>query len=125
MNINTGDICWIGGGIRAGECNDLQLAERTFVTKLLPFERVVADKIYSSNPKFIGPPKVGQHKYGAILKKIMARHESVNKRMKDYESIRKRWRHSWRKHNLTVYAIGQLCQLRFECGEPLAEVSVN
>ena len=106
MNINTGDICWIGGGIRAGECNDLQLAERTFVTKLLPFERVVADKIYSSNPKFIAPPLVGQHKHGAILNKIMARHESVNKRMKDYESIRKRWRHSWRKHNLTVFAIG-------------------
>ena len=122
--INTGHICWIGGGIRAGQCNDLQLAERSFVTRLLPNERVVADKIYTSNKTFIGPPKRGHHKHGKLLKKIMARHENINKRFKDYKLVKKRWRHDWRKHNLTILAIGQIVQFRILTGEPMADVSL-
>ena len=102
----------------------MQLAERSFVTLLLPNERVVADKIYTSNKTFIGPPKKGNHKYGNLLKKVMARHENINKRMKDYESVKKRWRHDWRKHNLTVLAIGLIVQLRILSGEPMADVSL-
>ena len=52
-------------------------------------------------------------------KLIMARHEGVNKRIKDWRCMNSIWRHGWKAHVPTFYAIVALTQLKFENGEPL------
>ena len=52
-------------------------------------------------------------------KLIMARHEGVNKRVKDWRCMSSIWLHGWKAHVPTFYAIIALTQIKIENGEPL------
>ena len=61
ISIMTGKICWKYGGFCAGEMNDLQLA-RIGINDVLPVgEKVIGDKIYTDEDRFICIPHNGGH----------------------------------------------------------------
>ena len=87
---------------------------------LLPGEKIIADKGYIGYPdKIITPINEYSTHFNKEHKLIMTRHEHVNKRIKDFMSMKSTWRHGWKSHVLAFYAVVTLTQIRIENGEPL------
>ena len=51
----------------------------------------------------------------------MARHELINKRVKDFKSMSNTWRHGWEAHIPTFYAVVALTQIKLENGPPMPD----
>ena len=103
--------------------NDLQLA-RCGIDDVLPIgERVIGDKIYTDD-RFIHIPKEGEHEFHRTIRILLARHETVNKRIKDYKCMRELWRHGWEKHIIAFNAITNLVELKLNNGNPLFDIDL-
>lgn len=52
----------------------------------------------------------------------MSRHETVNRRMKQFQALKQVFRHNITKHPMVFYAVANLTQLMIENGEPLFKI---
>lgn len=111
-------IVWINGGYPCGEYSDLKLAREAYVLNVDTGERTWADKGYRDELFFIlpHPNKIDVHS------RVMARHETINKRMRQFQALQQSFRHDLRKHPIVVNAVANLTQLMLENGEPLFSV---
>lgn len=118
LNIRTGHIVWKHGGYPCGDYPDLKLAREAYVPMVNPGELTMADKGYKDKHFFLLPTQQnsGLHKF------IMSRHETVNKRMKQYKILRETFRNAIEKHPMVFHSIANLTQLAIENGEPLFSV---
>lgn len=57
-----------------------------------------------------------------LHKRVMSRHETVNKRIKQFKIIKYSFRHNVEKHPMVFYAVVNLVQLMIENREPLFTV---
>ena len=74
--IRTRHIVWVNGGLPCGEWPDLRLARNAFIDRLQPGERALADQGYRDQLYF-------EFANGDLRRqKILARHETVNSRIK-------------------------------------------
>ena len=113
------DICWVYGGYPAG-CNDITLARRGILRVLPRGEKIISDKGYKSMPhRIIVPTEDRKSNLSYQHKLIMARHEGVNKRVKDWRCMSSIWRQGRKAHVPTFYVIISLTQINMENGEPL------
>lgn len=115
LNIRTGHIVWTNGGYPCGEFPDLTIARQAYVFLVNDGERTLADKGYRDSRYFILP----NQQNAEMHKRIMERHETVNKRLKAFNSLKQEFRHDLRKHPIVVRAVANLVQLMIENGEPL------
>lgn len=86
-------------------------------------ERTVADDGYRDVQRFIYPQMYPG--FRARLKNIMARHETVNKRMKQWGCLNQRFRHRVILHPMCFRAVANLTQLMIMLGEELYQVQVD
>ena len=114
--IRTGHIVWAHGGLPCGEWPDLKLARDVFIYRLLPGEKALADKGYRDDNVFENP-NGDPHK-----KIILARHETVNARIKQFRCMRNTFRHALYLHPCFFHAVVNLTQLMITNGEPLFSV---
>ena len=119
LGIKSGEIVWVYGGLPCGEYSDLKLAREQFIPALEDGEKAVADKTYR-DVHFINP--LDDPNSRALQKVIMARHETVNKRLKQFRVLQNCFRHELDKHQMCFYAVSNLTQLMIMNGEPLYEV---
>lgn len=117
LNIRNGHIVWAFGGYPCGEYPDLLLAREAFVLALNYNERAMADKGYK-DPLFILP----NANNGSRHKFFMCRHETVNKRLRQFNILKIDFRHDRQKHPMVFHAVANLTQLMIENGEPLFNV---
>ena len=123
--VRNGHICWVFGGFRAG-VSDLKMTRWGLHCELPPNEKVIADKGYNGEPdRFITPPLDDNHPMGRYLKLIMARHEVINKRIKDWGAMSGIWRHGWESHVVAFEAVTQLIQIKMENGDPFPQPFTN
>ena len=54
--------------------------------------------------------------------KVEARHETVNRRFRDFAMMRNRWTHGRELFTSTFHAVAVIVQLHLENGEPLFQV---
>jgi hypothetical protein len=118
--IKSGEIVWAFGGLPCGEYPDLKLARVRFTSELRAGEKAVADRTYRDDTYFINP--YNDPESAAIQKDIMARHETVNKRLKQFNALPNFIRHDIVKHKLCFYAVCNITQLMLLNGEPLYEL---
>jgi hypothetical protein len=125
--IRTGDIVWVSGPFPAGEWTDLKIFRNELKHFLGPGERVEADKGYRGDfplcVKTHCPGEASEKKYMRRL--VLARHEHVNGRLKNFAILRERFRHEkdmMNKHGNAFRAIIVLTQLSFYDGAPLNPV---
>lgn len=118
LNIRTGEIVWVHGGYPCGLYPDLKLAREAYVLLVNPGELTVADKGYNDALYFIQKTIRNVRDHGTI----MARHETVNKRMKQFKILKNTYRHSLQKHPLVFHAVANLTQLMIQNGYPLFSV---
>ena len=114
--IRTGEIVWAHGGLPAGEWPDLKLARNAILDAVGPREMIIADGGYNDHQYFetlSNPQKA---------KAILARHETVNRRVKQFSCMSQTFRHSLYLHPRFFHAVINLTQLMIENGEPLYPV---
>jgi len=108
-------IVWFAGGVPAGAKNDLELARDLFVPQLQPNERVLADKGYPDENFFWTPIKKArtpmERTFNVWHKRCMARHETINAKLKTFNCLRTMFRQSYDYHRLCVFAIANLINL--------------
>lgn len=116
--VNTGEIVWIFGGLPCGAYPDLKLAREAFVHGLDANERVFADRGYNDQSTFILPNAANSRFHNLV----MSRHETVNKRIKQFVVLATKFRHNRSLHRNCFYAVGNLTQLVIKHEEPLFSV---
>ena len=116
--IRTGDVVWAHGGLPCGEWPDLRLARNAFIEALQPGEKAIADRGYRDHLFFDFSDNIDNRK----RKEILARHETLNGRLKQFACLRERFRHEPYLHPLYFHAVVNIVQLTIEHGEPLYSV---
>lgn len=118
LNIQTGDIVWKHGGYPCGSYSDLRLARTAYVLSVDVGEKTLADKGYRDGIFFILPNDTNQ----TFHKRIMNRHETVNRRIRQFKILKQSYRHDLKKHPIVFSAVLNLTQLKIQNGEPLFRV---
>ncbi len=122
--IQTGWIVWVNGPFPAGRWVDITIFRYGLKKLLLPRERVEADLGYRGDPKVDTPidhcPNLAQ---STIKSLVRGRHETVNKRMKQFGCLQQRFRHNIGLHGDCFNAVAVITQLNIQYGgEPLYSV---
>lgn len=115
--IQNGWIVWTNGGVPCGEFSDLKLAREAYIFAVEEDELTLADKGYNDMQYFVYP--VTNDSTAARQKEIMARHETVNMRIKRFGVMQKIFRHNLLLHPKCFHAVVNIVQLSIENGEPL------
>jgi len=120
LNLHSGVIVWAYGGVPCGEFSDLKLAREAFIFELEENELALADNGYKDKRFFIYPQAYPKSK--AQQKLYMARHETVNRRLKQFSVLSSTFRHSLHKHPSCFYAVVNITQLMILNGHPLYDI---
>lgn len=112
---------WVNGGVPCGEYSDYKLAMESYIHYLEEgHELTVADKGYRNAHYFIYPN--GAYIPLEAHRRILARHETVNRRLKAWNVLGYRYHHSVDSHWLCFNAVANLVQLTIDLGDTLFDV---
>lgn len=119
LNIRTAHMVWAFGGYPCGAYPDLTLAREAYIHSVRPGERTMADNGYKDKLFFILPNEENR----TLHKLIMSRHETVNKRLRQFKILKHDFRHELEKHPLVFHAVANLTQLTLKNGQPLFSIN--
>lgn len=123
--IHTGWLVWIHGSFPCGEWPDLRIAHDALIYCLDPGELYVADAGYGDGNQYSLTPN-GLHNFDQWqMATVRARHETVNKRFKQWGALKRVFRHDLQLHSNVFRAIANITQLSIRNGEPLFDVEFN
>lgn len=122
--IATGDVVWTNGPYPCGANPDINIFRRSLKKMLRRAgEKALADLGYRGEPNFINTPN---HYDSNAVKKVKKdagmRHETVNKRLKQFSALKNKFRHSLLMHKPVFDACITLVQMELDLGEPLYQV---
>lgn len=117
--IRTGEIVWIHGPFPCGKWADLTIFRYGLKKMLRRGEKVQADKGYRGEPECVVLP-TGVNDLG---QQVRGRHETVNRRFKQFAILHRTFRHELAKHQSVFTAIAVVTELALETGEPLYGVT--
>ena len=127
-SILGGDLVWISGPWEPGTYNDISIFRKSgIMSQLDEGERVEADDGYIGEaprrvkcPQSMGRTAVEDYdKQQSISRR---RHETVNKRFKQFGALKQIWRHRVANHGLAFRVAAITTQLSIQFGEPLFDV---
>jgi len=115
VSLGASKIVWFAGGLPCGRYSDLALARSGFTDILNEGEKVLADKGYRDGGQFFitpftNPGNLLEMNFNRQHKKVMARSESVNKRIKQFNVLHQ-FRHEEQKHYTCFAAVINITQL--------------
>lgn len=123
--IQTGEPVWINGPFPCGTWCDLRIARSALVDALDPGEYYLADGGYRDGNQWSVTPS-GHHRFDDRQKSaVRARHETYNKRLKDWGALREVYRHKLELHSQVFRAIANIIQIAIASGETLFQVEYN
>lgn len=115
ISIGSGDIVWASGGLPCGDWPDLKIAKDLYIF-YTENEVTLADKGYNSKQYFRQPRN-------RIEKALLARHETLNGRLKQFQILNVRFRNELKKHPMVFHACVNILQICIQNGAALFEVS--
>lgn len=119
VSISTGYIVWATGPYPCGLFPDLKIFNSRLQKKLLANEVVLCDKGYRGrNCKNYIPEDPSSHMSAVLL----ARHETVNRRLKIFNVLGQKFRHRPDLHSFCFHAVLNLTQLMLEDSNPLFDI---
>ena len=123
INITTGDICWWHGPFPPGLFNDEMIFKSALRGELAEGERVEADMGYrGSAPLHVNCPPYQVPDRREMTANVRLRHETCNKRFKQWNILKAAYRHDLKDHQAVFGAVACLTQISFENGQPLFPV---
>ena len=114
LNIRNGNIIWVNGGLFCGQYSDFKLARDEYTSSVSYGELTIADDTYKDRRFFIYPSANPESR--TLQKKIMARHETVNSRLKQYVVLFSAFHHPISLHRNCFHAVANITQLMIENG---------
>lgn len=114
ISIGKGDIVWASGGLPCGDWPDIKMAKDQYL-RYAKSEITLADRGYRFKHYFKKPSNTYE-------KTLLARHETLNGRLKQFEILSGRFRHPLKKHPRVFHACVNLIQVSIDCGEQLFEL---
>jgi len=128
VSIKKGYIVWVNGPYPCGSYPDISIFRHALKHYLEKDERVEADDGYRGDePAYCKTPGgFSSRSEGTearqIRRRVRSRHETVNKRIKDFGILSQVYRHNLIGHCHVFRAVIVLTQLAIENGEPLFEI---
>lgn len=120
--IQTGWMVWKNGPYPAGAWSDLKIARDNLLKQLLSTEKVLADGGYRDGGVFCETPS-GLNNSDQKMKAIArSRHETLNRRLKQYAVLVQAFRHDLQRHVYCFHAIANIVQLDIMNGNELFSV---
>lgn len=118
ISILGGDIVHINRPYACGIWPDIGIFCQLLINKLLPGEMVAADSGYCGEPTKIRLPIDNQSRAEHRMKALArARHETVNKRFKQFNCLNNVYCHNLKKHQWIFEAVVVITQLNLTHGE--------
>jgi hypothetical protein len=126
LNIQTGDIVWIGGPYRCGLPDSTLFKKSGVIDYLEEGEMLEGDTHYKNNlPQYFlkhAAKSLGDRQASTVE----ARHETVNKRMRQFNILSHgAFRHGIDKHANAFRAVAVLTQVNMKHGHRLFQVEYN
>jgi hypothetical protein len=118
LNIMTGDIVWIHGPFPCGKYPDITIFRSALKQELPNNEKAEADLGYRGEAAKIRLPVAGDD----VQQRVRSRHETVNRRFKQFECLGRVFRHNLGKHGSVFGAVAVITQLGIGSGEKLFQV---
>ena len=116
VGVYNGYVVWVNGPFPAGEWTDAMIVRDSFLGHLCADEVFIADGGYKGVEYCIMPGGWG-HVINKQISKIRARHETVNRKFKEYKVIGDRSRHTQVQHGVYFRAVANLVQIPLETTE--------
>ena len=113
--ISTGDIVWFNGPFRAG-LPDINIFRSKLKKNLSLGEKVVADRGYKGDSRVIAPDDNKGYDHKRAMRKLRARHETVNSRFKNWGCLDQTYCNDLKKHHLIFKAVVTLLQVDVSTG---------
>lgn len=118
-----GDISWVSTPYR-GSVHDSTIFRRALRLAIPEGYCVIVDSAYGQQDDKVAPVTDYDDKEVAIFKKrALARHETCNKRLKDFKVTSHHFRHGLPFHSVCFNAVAVACQYNIENGEPLFDLA--
>ena len=92
ISVRSGWLIWTNGAYPCGEVSDLKIFKQKLKHALIYDERIIADGTYRDElclPNDFSLPKDSNR----LLKTVRARHETANRRLKQFGCLNQRFRH--------------------------------
>lgn len=122
VGIQGGDIVWINGPFPPGAFPDISIFRKALKEVLLEHnEMAEGDRGYRGEPQLVRTPVDGS----VMQMRVRSRHETVNKRFKQWGALQKKFYHRLCKHQIVFCAVAVIIQLTIENGEPLFGVTYD
>ena len=119
---------WINGPFLPGVWNDISIFRWCLKFLLALYERVEADDGYRGEIRSAVTQlhRDGQGEVAILVKgRLQKRHETANKRLKQWKCLKEVFRHGIEKHSAVFRAVAVITQLSIENGEPLFGVDYD
>lgn len=107
----TGYIVWVNGPFAAGGWPDLEIFKEDMINYLDAGERVIADNGYPTGGLYTIIPKTVDVHDKRIHSLVRARHEIVNRRLKQFQVLGERFRGGLDNHGIIFWAVAVITQL--------------
>lgn len=124
LSVLTGDCVWINGPFK-GSKNDVTIFREGLIHRIPDGFYVIADKGYRGEPgKVSHPNRLDDDEVREFKKRVRARHETFNARLKAFEVLNQRFRHKpvMHLHKACFEAAAVIIQYSMELGSPLFDL---
>ena len=125
VGIYNGVICWINGPFPCGSWPDALIAKDALHYSLEKNERYVADKGYRACEPVAITPTGLQRFIDRQLGTLRARHENINRRLKEFGILQQKFRHSLTKHGIVFSAVANVINLKLKTESPVHKIDFS
>lgn len=113
----TDKIGWIRGPTKPGVKNDAMVFRTELMDALPDGRKVLGDDIYAQLPAYcITKNDLDQYEIAQWKNRLLARHENLNKRFKDFKILREEFQHGVDNHGCAFYACGAVISYGLDNG---------
>jgi DDE superfamily endonuclease len=123
VSLFTSRVVWVNGPFPAGH-NDMKIfREQGLMDAIPPGKLITGDKGYRGLPHLISTSNPRDPEELRLFKRrARARHESFNKRIKDFKCLQNCFRHGVDNHQAVFFAVCVVVQFQMENGSPLFDL---
>jgi DDE superfamily endonuclease len=121
--INTGWIVAFNGPFPAGQWNDLKIFRNKTKDMLFDAEWALGDLGYRGEAKVMTKEHSNSPKHGYSMGCARDRHETINRRLRNWRALHDSWRHDIHLHHLVFQAVMVIEQIKFQNGSPPFQVT--
>ena len=101
----------------------MKLARECYIYNIDQNEKTISDNTYTDEKYFIIPRQYPRNSIKhRTIKEILARHETVNRRFKQFGVLSQRFRHHISLHPYCFNAVANIVQVMIDSGENLFQL---